>query len=74
MADAEKKEVQAEKTEKVEVKQPEDEKKHDVDYADPEEQEKVKIEGLKDVVIVKGTEDEVCLFKNRAKLFRFRDS
>lgn len=71
MADTDKKEVPAEK---VEVKKPEEEGKHDVDYADPEEQEKVKIDGLKDIVVVKGTEDEVCLFKHRAKLFRFRDS
>ena len=67
-----------EKTEKVETPAEErkDEKteKHDVDYADPEEEAKTKISGLKDIEVKTGTEDEVCIFKERAKLFRFRDS
>ena len=50
-----------------------EEKKHDVDYADPEEEKKAVVEGLKDVEVKTGTEGEVCLFKKRAKLFRFRD-
>ena len=51
-----------------------EEKKHDIDYADPEEEQKKAVDGLKDVAVKTGTEGEVCLFKERAKLFRFRDS
>ena len=50
-----------------------EEQKHDVDYADPEEEAKVQTTGLKDVAVVKGTEDEVCIYKERAKLYRFRN-
>ena len=52
----------------------EEEKKHDVDYADPEEEAKVQTTGLKDIAVVKGTENEVCIYKERAKLYRFRDN
>ena len=51
-----------------------DEKKHDVDYTDPEEEAKAQTTGLKDVAVVKGTEGEVPLYKERVKLFRFRDN
>ena len=51
-----------------------DEKKHDVDYADPEEDEKTKVAGLLDVKVTTGTEGEVCIYKQRVKLFRFRDN
>ena len=51
-----------------------EEKKHDIDYADPEEEQKKAVDGLKDVAVKTGTEGEVCLFKERAKLFRFRDN
>tara|TARA_B110000305_G_C18978950_1_gene420704 strand:+ start:108 stop:398 length:291 start_codon:yes stop_codon:yes gene_type:complete len=51
-----------------------EEKKHDVDYADPEEEAKVQTGGLADVAVVKGTEGEVPLYRNRVKLFRFRDN
>ena len=51
-----------------------EEQKHDVDYADPEEDEKTKVEGLADVAVVSGTEGEVCIYKQRIKLFRFRDN
>ena len=51
-----------------------EEKKHDVDYADPEEEAKVQTGGLADVAVVKGTENEVPLYRNRVKLFRFRDN
>ena len=51
-----------------------EEKKHDVDYTDPNEEAKVQTGGLADVAIVKGTEDEVPIFRNRVKLFRFRDN
>ena len=50
-----------------------EEEKHDVDYTDPEQEAQTKTGGLKDVAVVKGTEGEVCLFKARAKLFRYRD-
>ena len=50
------------------------EPKHDVDYADPEEEKKAAVDGLKDVEVKTGTEGEVCLFKKRVKLFRFRDN
>tara|TARA_B110001450_G_scaffold86655_1_gene82556 strand:- start:391 stop:630 length:240 start_codon:yes stop_codon:yes gene_type:complete len=51
-----------------------EEKKHDVDYTDPNEEAKVQTGGLADVAVVKGTEDEVPIFRNRVKLFRFRDN
>ena len=51
-----------------------EEQKHDVDYADPEEDEKTKVSGLTDVKVVTGTEGEVCIYKQRVKLFRFRDN
>lgn len=44
---------------------------HDVDYTDPDAKQKTG--GLKDVEKVTGTEGEVCLYKQRVKLFRFRD-
>ena len=47
--------------------------KHDIDYADPETDAQAQVAGLKDVEKVTGTESEVCIYKNRAKLFRFRD-
>ena len=50
-----------------------EEKKHDIDYADPEEDAKTKVSGLADVKVVSGTEGEVCIYKQRVKLFRFRD-
>ena len=66
------------KTEKVEApaeqRAEKVEEKHDVDYADPEEESKAAVSGLKDVKVTTGTEDEVCIFKERAKLFRFRDN
>ena len=52
----------------------EEEKKHDVDYADPEEDKKTAVSGLKNVDVKTGTEDEVCIYKQRVKLFRFRDN
>ena len=45
---------------------------HDIDYADPEADAHAKTEGLKDVERVTGTENEVTIFKQRVKLFRFR--
>ena len=51
-----------------------EEKKRDIDYADPEEEEKAAVDGLADVAVKTGTEGEVCLLKERAKLFRFRDN
>ena len=48
-----------------------EEAKHDVDYADPEKDAEVKAGGLADVVIPKGTEGEVCIWKNKIKLFRW---
>ena len=61
--------------EKVEDKKPqEEEKKHDVDYADPEEDAKQKVGGLKDVETKSGTEGEKCIYKNRIKLFRYRQN
>ena len=51
-----------------------EEKKHDVDYADPEEEAKTQTGGLVDVAVVKGTEGEVPIYRNRVKLFRFRDN
>ena len=45
-----------------------------MDYADPEEEKKAQVDGLKDVETKTGTEGEVCLFKQRCKLFRFRDN
>ena len=51
-----------------------EEQKHDVDYTDPAEEAKSLTTGLKDVAVVKGTENEVCIFKERAKLYRYRDS
>ena len=51
-----------------------EEAKHDVDYADPEEDSKTKASGLSDVKVISGTEGEVCIFKARVKLFRFRDN
>ena len=51
-----------------------EEKKHDVDYTDPEEEAKAQTTGLKDIAVVKGTEGEVPLYKERVKLFRFRDN
>ena len=51
-----------------------EEKKHDVDYTDPEEDAKQKVGGLADVPKVTGTEGEVCIYKQRVKLFRFRDN
>ena len=48
--------------------------KHDVDYGDPEEDQKTKASGLTDVKTVTGTESEVCIYKQRVKLFRFRDN
>ena len=47
---------------------------HDVDYADPEKDAETKASGLTDVAVVKGTEGEVCIWKNKIKLFRFRDN
>jgi hypothetical protein len=49
----------------------EEAKTHDIDYGDPDEADKVKASGLKDVTKVTGTENEVCIYKNRIKLFRF---
>ena len=46
-------------------------KTHDIDYADPEEDEKVKASGLTDVQKVTGTEGEVCIYKQRIKMYRF---
>ena len=51
-----------------------EEQKHDIDYADPEEDQKTKVSGLKDVAVVSGTEGETCIYKQRVKLFRFRDN
>ena len=51
-----------------------EEEKHDVDYADPEEDQKTKAAGLEDVKVVSGTEGLVCIYKQRVKLFRFRDN
>ena len=51
---------------------PEEDKKHDVDYADPEGEEAK--EKLPDVKLASGTEGEVCIYKVRVKLFRFRDN
>ena len=51
-----------------------EDKKHDVDYTDPEEEAKAQVSGLADVAVVKGTEGEVPIYKQRVKLFRFRDS
>ena len=48
----------------------EEQKTHDVDYADPEKDAEVKAGGLTDVKVVKGTEDEVCIWKCKIKLFR----
>ena len=45
---------------------------HDVDYTDPDAEKKAS--GLKDVQKITGTEGEVCLYKQRVKLFRFRDN
>ena len=56
-------------SEKVEKKE-----EHDVDYKDPEEEQKVQAGALKDVEVKTGTEGESCLFKERCKLFRFRDN
>jgi Ran-binding protein 1 len=53
------------------VQKKEEDKQHDIDYADPEEAEKVKAAGLKDVAVVTGTENEVCIYKQRIKLYRF---
>ena len=50
-----------------------EEQKHDIDYADPEEDDKTKAGGLKDVKLKTGTEEEVCIYKQRVKLFRFRN-
>ena len=44
---------------------------HDIDYGDPEEDDKVKAAGLKDVEKTTGTEGEVCIYKQRIKLYRF---
>ena len=52
----------------------EEEKKHDIDYADPEEDAKTKVSGLTDVKVTTGTEGENCIYKQRVKLFRFRDN
>ena len=52
----------------------EEEKKHDIDYTDPEEEAKTKVQGLADVKLTSGTENEVCIYKQRVKLFRFRDN
>ena len=49
-------------------------KEHDIDYADPEAAAQQKVGGLKDVAVVKGTEGESCVYKQRIKLFRFRDN
>ena len=51
----------------------ENKKEHDIDYTDPEESGKTQAAGLKDVKTETGTEGEVCLYKMRIKLFRFRD-
>ena len=51
-----------------------DDKQHDVDYTDPEEEAKAQTSGLVDVEVVKGTEGEVPIYKQRVKLFRFRDN
>ena len=51
-----------------------DEKKHDIDYADPEEEAKTAVSGLADVATKTGTEGEVCIYRERCKLFRFRDN
>ena len=51
-----------------------EEQKHDVDYADPEKDQEVKAGGLSDIKVVKGTENEVCIWKNKIKLFRFNDN
>ena len=55
-----------------EIKEKE-EQKHDIDYADPEEDDKAKAPALKDVKLKTGTEGEVCIYKQRVKLFRFRN-
>mmetsp|Transcript_21173 Transcript_21173/g.32812 ORF Transcript_21173/g.32812 Transcript_21173/m.32812 type:complete len:192 (-) Transcript_21173:67-642(-) len=47
---------------------------HDIDYADPEADAGAVATGLKDVEKVTGTEGEVCVYKQRVKLFRFRDN
>ena len=47
------------------------EKTHDVDYGDPEEKEKVQAAGLKDVEVKTGLEGEVCIYKQRVKLYRW---
>ena len=47
---------------------------HDIDYGDPEKDKETKAGGMADVAVVKGTENEVCIWKNKIKLFRFRDS
>lgn len=57
-----------------ETKKVEEAKTHDIDYADPEEAEKVKASGLNDVAVVTGTEGEVCIYKQRVKLYRFNDN
>ena len=51
---------------------PEEEKKHDVDYTDPEADDAKK--DLPDVKLASGTEGEECIYKERIKLFRFRDN
>ena len=55
-------------------KKVEEAKTHDVDYADPEADEQVQASGLKDVEKVTGTEAEVCIYKQRIKLYRFADN
>ena len=55
-------------------KKEEEKTSHDVDYNDPDEAEKQKVSGLVDVEKKTGTEGEVCIYKQRVKLFRFRDN
>ena len=55
--------------------------KHDVDYADPEEKKvevsleltKLQSAELPEVKKVTGEEQEECIFRLRAKLYRIRD-
>ena len=61
------------KAEEKPVAEERKEKEHDVDYGDPEEDAKAKIGGLADVKVTTGTEGELCIYKNRVKLFRFRE-
>jgi len=52
----------------------ESEDDHDIDYTDPEQAAQSKIAGLANVKVTTGTEGEACIYRQRAKLFRFRDN